>query len=58
MNITSVTGNPATFKRKRLVTYVFDGDDAISGRLGDLGAASELFRRLAKSGELTGRCWR
>jgi leucyl aminopeptidase len=55
MNITTVTGNPATLQTQALVTYVFDGDDAVSGRLGDLGAASELLRRLAKSGEMTGK---
>src|SRR5579862_5924295 len=55
MNITSVTGNPATLQTQALVTYVFDGDDAVTGRLGDLGASSELLRRLSKSGEMTGK---
>jgi leucyl aminopeptidase len=55
MKINAVSGNPATIETQALVTYVFDGDDAVSGRLAELGAASEFLRKLSSSKEMTGK---
>jgi len=39
-----------------LVSYVFEGDDIVSGKVDELDqAAGGLLRRLAKSGEMTGK---
>ena len=39
-----------------LVSYVFEGDDIVGGKIDELDqAAGGLLRRLAKSGEMTGK---
>jgi leucyl aminopeptidase len=54
MNITLETRSPAQVETQALVSYVFD-EDPVSGRIGELGHASEVLRRLAKNDELTGK---
>jgi hypothetical protein len=70
MKINTVSGNLTGLETQALITYVFDEENPISGRLASMGQASELLQRLAKSTELTGkmlemtvpslraRCWR
>jgi leucyl aminopeptidase len=55
MNITTVTGSAAAIETPALVSYVFEGEQGIPGRLAELGATSALLRKLAQSKELTGK---
>lgn len=55
MKITTASGNPAAIETQALVTYVFDEENPVSGRLAELGQASELLKRLAESSEMTGK---
>jgi leucyl aminopeptidase len=56
MKITTDGRQLTAIESQALVTYVFEGEDAVSGRIAELDqAASGLLRRLAKSGELTGK---
>src|ERR1700683_1410277 len=54
MNITLETRSPAQVETQALVGYVFD-EDPVSGRVAELGPASDVLRRLAKNDELTGK---
>ena len=54
MNITLETRKPAEIATPALVTYVFD-EEPVSGRVAELGAASEVLRKLAQSSELSGK---
>lgn len=46
----------AAIEAQALISYVFEGDDPIGGRIAELDQTSGgLLRRLAKSGELTGK---
>lgn len=55
MKINAVSGSPATIETQAIVTFAFDGDDTVSGGLAQLGAASDLLRKLAASKEMTGK---
>lgn len=56
MRITTESRQAIAIETQALMTYIFEGDDAVGGRIGGLDqAAGGLLRRLAKSGELTGK---
>jgi leucyl aminopeptidase len=56
MKITLETKPFATLETDALVSYVFEDTDPIQGRIAELDlAAAGLLRKLAKSGELTGK---
>jgi len=56
MQITLATQPFAALETEALVSYVFEETDAVQGRIAELDqAAAGLLRKLAKSGELTGK---
>src|SRR5256885_6343134 len=56
MQITLETQPFATLETDALVSYVFEESDPVQGRIGELDQfADGLLRKLAKSGELTGK---
>src|SRR5258708_25689592 len=56
MQITLATQPFAALETEALVSYVFEEADPVQGRISDLDqAAAGLLRKLAKSGELTGK---
>jgi leucyl aminopeptidase len=56
MQITFETKPYPTLETEALVTYVFEGDEPIQGRVADLDrAAGGLLKKIATSGELTGK---
>src|SRR5580692_5816336 len=56
MQINLVAQPFATIDADALVTYVFEETDPVQGRIAELDlAAAGLLRKLAKSGELTGK---
>jgi leucyl aminopeptidase len=56
MQITLETKPYATLETEALVTYVFEETDPVQGRISEMDqAANGLIRKLAKSGELTGK---
>ncbi len=56
MQITLVTQPFAALETDALVSYVFEETDPIQGRIAEIDhAAAGLLRKLAKSGELTGK---
>src|SRR5437879_10266473 len=56
MQITLETKPFATIETDALVSYVFEETDPVQGRIAELDqAAAGLLRKLAKSGELTGK---
>src|SRR5881628_3742167 len=56
MQITLETKPFATIETEALVSYVFEETDPVQGRIAELDqAAAGLLRKLAKSGELTGK---
>src|SRR6266446_3170431 len=56
MQITLVTQPFAALDTEALVTYVFEESDPVQGRIVEINqAAAGLLRKLAKSGELTGK---
>jgi leucyl aminopeptidase len=56
MQITLVTQPFAGIETEALVSYVFEETDPIQGRIGEIDQAlAGLLRKLAKSGELTGK---
>jgi leucyl aminopeptidase len=56
MQITLVTQPFAGIETEALVSYVFEETDPVQGRIGEIDqAAAGLLRKLAKSGELTGK---
>jgi leucyl aminopeptidase len=56
MNITLESRPVAAIETQALVSYVFEEDDPIRGRVGELDQFMDgLLRRLAKSGEVTGK---
>src|SRR5258706_15129374 len=56
MQITLVTQPFAALEADDLVSYVFEESDPVQGRVAEIDkAAAGLLRKLAKSGELTGK---
>jgi leucyl aminopeptidase len=56
MQITLETKPFAALETEALVTYVFEEPDSVQGRIAEIDkAAAGLLRKLAKSGELTGK---
>jgi hypothetical protein len=56
MQITLATQPFATIETEALVTYVFEDADVGQGRIAEIDqAANGLLKKLAKSGELTGK---
>src|SRR5438477_310547 len=56
MQITLVTQPFAAIETDALVSYVFEETDLVQGRIAEIDqAAGGLLRKLAKSGELTGK---
>ena len=56
MQITFATQPFATIETEALVTYVFEDIDPVQGRIAEIDqAANGLLKKLAKSGELTGK---
>ncbi len=56
MNITQESRAAAAIETQALVSYVYEEDDPIRGRIAELDqAANGLLQRLAKGGELTGK---
>lgn len=56
MQITLETKPYAALETEALVSYVFEDADPVQGRIAEIDqAANGLLRRLAKSGELTGK---
>src|SRR6266704_3457605 len=56
MQITLVTQPFAGLETDALVSYVFEETDPVQGRIGEIDKATAgLLRKLAKSGELTGK---
>src|SRR5580693_9578326 len=56
MQITLITQPFAGIETEALVSYVFEETDPIQGRIGEIDQAlAGLLRKLAKSGELTGK---
>src|SRR5947208_3275141 len=56
MQITLATQPFAALETEALVSYVFEETDAVQGRIAEIDqAAAGLLRKLAKSGELTGK---
>src|SRR6516164_5161700 len=56
MQTTLITQPFATVETEALVTYVFEESDSVQGRIANLDQlAGGLLRKLAKSGELTGK---
>jgi leucyl aminopeptidase len=56
MQITLATQPFATIETEALVTYVFEDPDPVQGRIAEIDqAANGLLKKLAKSGELTGK---
>ncbi len=56
MQITLETKPFAALDTEALVTYIFEETDPIQGRIAEIDqAAAGLLRKLAKSGELTGK---
>src|SRR5580693_8585128 len=56
MQITLETKPFATLETEALVSYVFEETDPVQGRIAEVDqSAAGLLRRLAKSGELTGK---
>src|SRR5438445_11848736 len=56
MQITLATQPFAALETEALVSYVFEETDPVQGRIAELDkAAAGLLRKLAKSGELTGK---
>src|SRR5467141_5081383 len=56
MQITLATQPFAALETDALVSYVFEETDPVQGRIGEIDqAAAGLLRKLAKSGELTGK---
>src|SRR5260370_30303343 len=56
MHITFVTQSFAALETDALVSYVFEETDPVQGRIAEIDhAAAGLLRKLAKSGELTGK---
>src|ERR1700720_1435277 len=56
MQITIGTQPFATIETEALVTYVFENGDPVQGRISEMDQlTSGLLKRLAKSGELTGK---
>ena len=56
MQITLATQPFATIETDALVTYVFEDTDPVQGRIAEIDqAANGLLKKLAKSGELTGK---
>ena len=56
MQITLATQPIAGLETDALVSYVFEETDPVQGRIGEIDqAAAGLLRKLAKSGELTGK---
>src|SRR5467141_4036777 len=56
MQITLVTQPFAAIETDALVSYVFEETDPVQGRIAEIDqAAAGLLRKLAKSGELTGK---
>ena len=58
MQITLVTQPFAALEADALVSYVFEESDPVQGRVAEIDkAAAGLLRKLAKSGELTGKAF-
>jgi leucyl aminopeptidase len=56
MKITTDSRQPNTIDAQALMTYVFEGDDGVSGRVAELDKVTGgLLQRLAKAGELNGK---
>src|SRR4030088_553347 len=56
MQITLATQPFATLETDALVSYVFEETDPVQGRIAEIDqAAAGLLRKLAKSGELSGK---
>src|SRR6202040_2671777 len=56
MQITLVTQPLAALETDALVSYVFEESDPVQGRIAEIDqAAAGLLRKLARSGELTGK---
>src|SRR5713226_9630245 len=56
MQITLETKPFATLETEALVSYVFEETDPVQGRIAEIDqSAASLLRKLAKSGELTGK---
>ena len=56
MQITLETKPFAAIEADALVSYVFEENDPVQGRIAEIDQAAEgLLRKLAKSGELTGK---
>jgi len=56
MKINSESRQAAAIETQALMTYIFEGEDPASGLIGQIDqAANGLLKRLAKSGELTGK---
>src|SRR5215470_17940433 len=56
MQITLETKPFAAVETDALVTYVFEGDDPVQGRISDIDqAASGLLKKLSQSGEFSGK---
>ena len=56
MQITLATQPFAALETEALVSYMFEETDPVQGRIAELDkAAAGLLRKLAKSGELTGK---